>query len=92
MQPIIGELLHEEFWVLYLNNSNKVIYKAQLSKGGMLGTIVGYSDGFEIAFETNAHSLFLLIIILLGKLLASDFDLKLTKKIIAGKAVEKEMF
>ncbi|HRA74357.1 MAG TPA: hypothetical protein PLB11_16210, partial [Flavobacterium sp.] len=22
MQPIIGELPHEEFWVLYLNNSN----------------------------------------------------------------------
>src|SRR6218665_2411796 len=26
MQPIIGELPHEEFWVLYLNNSNKVTY------------------------------------------------------------------
>src|SRR5688572_5884276 len=24
MQPIIGELPHEEFWVLFLNNSNKV--------------------------------------------------------------------
>ena len=35
MQPIIGELPHEEFWVLYLNNSNKVIYKSQLSKGGI---------------------------------------------------------
>ena len=28
MQPIIGELPHEEFWVLYLNNSNKVIQVA----------------------------------------------------------------
>ena len=25
MLPVIGELAHEEFWVLYLNNSNKVI-------------------------------------------------------------------
>lgn len=40
MQPIIGELPHEEFWVLYLNNSNKVIHKAQLSKGGITGTVV----------------------------------------------------
>ncbi|NJW54890.1 JAB domain-containing protein, partial [Salinimicrobium oceani] len=24
MQPKIGELPHEEFWILYLNNSNKV--------------------------------------------------------------------
>ena len=25
MQPIIGELPHEEFWIVYLYNSNKVI-------------------------------------------------------------------
>ena len=24
MQPLIGELLHEEFWILYLNNSNNI--------------------------------------------------------------------
>ena len=27
MQPILGDLPHEEFWILYLNNSNKVIPK-----------------------------------------------------------------
>lgn len=27
LQPIIGDLKHEEFWVLYLNNSNKVLKK-----------------------------------------------------------------
>ena len=89
MQPIIGELLHEEFWVLYLNNSNKVIYKAQLSKGGMLGTIVDIRMVFKIAFEQNATSIILTHNHPSGKLLASDSDLKLTKKIIAaGKAVE----
>lgn len=40
MQPIIGELPHEEFWIIYLNNSNKVISKSQLSKGGITGTLV----------------------------------------------------
>ena len=40
MQPLIGELSHEEFWIIYLNNSNKVIDKLQLSKGGITGTIV----------------------------------------------------
>jgi len=25
MQPLIGELQHEEFWIVYLNKSNKVI-------------------------------------------------------------------
>ena len=27
MQPLIVALPHEEFWVLYLNNSNKVLSK-----------------------------------------------------------------
>jgi DNA repair protein RadC len=40
MQPIIGELPHEEFWVLYLNNSNKVLFKSQQGKGGITGTMV----------------------------------------------------
>ena len=40
MQPLIGELQHEEFWVIYLNNSNKVLFKQQLSKGGLTGTLV----------------------------------------------------
>ena len=38
MQPIIGELKHEEFWVIYLNNANKIVHKTQLSKGGITGT------------------------------------------------------
>ncbi len=49
MQPIIGDLPHEEFWVLFLNNSNKVISKAQLSKGGLTGTIVDVRMVFRLA-------------------------------------------
>ncbi|HJY13582.1 MAG TPA: UPF0758 domain-containing protein, partial [Flavobacterium sp.] len=49
MQPIIGELPHEEFWVLFLNNSNKVISKSQLSKGGISGTIVDVRLVFKVA-------------------------------------------
>jgi DNA repair protein RadC len=37
MQPIIGELPHEEFLIVYLNNSNKILSKSQLSKGGITG-------------------------------------------------------
>ena len=40
LQPILGELPHEEFWILYLNNANSVILKEQLSKGGITGTLV----------------------------------------------------
>lgn len=81
MQPIIGELPHEEFWVLYLNNSNKVIYKAQLSKGGITGTVVDIRLIFKMAFEHNATGLILSHNHPSGKLIASEADLKITKRI-----------
>ncbi|WP_438965871.1 RadC family protein [Flavobacterium sp.] len=81
MQPIIGELPHEEFWVLYLNNSNKVIHKAQLSKGGITGTVVDVRLIFKTAFEFNATSIILTHNHPSGKLVASDADIQITKKI-----------
>ena len=81
MQPIIGELLHEEFWVLYLNNANKVIYKAQLSKGGITGTVVDIRLIFKIALEHNATAVILSHNHPSGKLLASDVDRDITKKL-----------
>jgi DNA repair protein RadC len=89
MQPIIGELPHEEFWVLYLNNSNKVIYKAQLSKGGITGTVVDIRLLFKMALEQNATALILTHNHPSGKLMASDADLQITKKIKqAGQTLE----
>ena len=89
MQPIIGELPHEEFWVLYLNNFNKVIYKAQLSKGGITGTVVDIRIIFKMAFEQNATGLILSHNHPSGKLIASEADLKITKRIKeAGQTLE----
>jgi DNA repair protein RadC len=89
MQPIIGELIHEEFWVLYLNNSNKVIYKAQLSKGGITGTIVDVRILFKTALEHNATSVILTHNHPSGKLQASDADLAITKKLkFAGEQLD----
>lgn len=81
MQPIIGELTHEEFWVLFLNNSNKVLFKTQLSKGGMTGTMVDVRIIFKIAFEQNATAIILTHNHPSGKLQASDADIQITKKI-----------
>lgn len=89
MQPIIGELPHEEFWVLYLNNSNKVIHKAQLSKGGITGTVVDSRIIFKTALEYNATSLILTHNHPSGKLLASNADREITKKIkLAGQQLD----
>ncbi len=59
MLPIIGEIPHEEFWVIYLNNSNKVIQKKQISKGGITGTLVDVRLVLKIALELNAVGLVL---------------------------------
>lgn len=40
MQPLIGQLAHEEFWVLFLNNSNTILGRYQISKGGITSTVV----------------------------------------------------
>jgi DNA repair protein RadC len=81
MHPIIGELPHEEFWVLYLNNSNKVLFKSQLSKGGLTSTIVDVRLLFKTAFEQNATSIILTHNHPSGKLMASDQDIQVTKRI-----------
>jgi DNA repair protein RadC len=89
MQPVIGELPHEEFWILYLNNSNKVIYKAQLSKGGITGTVVDIRLVFKIALEQNATSIILTHNHPSGKLLASEADIQITKKLkLAGQQMD----
>ena len=89
MQPIIGELPHEEFWVLFLNNSNKVILKSQLSKGGISGTIVDVRLVFKIALESGATGLILCHNHPSGTLMPSDADKHVTKKLkMAGDSLD----
>lgn len=81
MQPIIGELPHEEFWVIYLNNSNKVIYKSQLSKGGITGTVVDVRIVFKAALEQNAVAIILCHNHPSGVLQASEQDKQITRQL-----------
>lgn len=84
MQPLIGDLTYEEFWVLYLNNSNKVIFKNQLSKGGMIATVVDVRLVFKTALEKNAVALILVHNHPSGKLQPSEADKQITQKIKAA--------
>lgn len=81
MQPIIGELPHEEFWVIYLNNANKVLYKQQLSKGGITATLVDVRILFKKAVELMATGIILCHNHPSGKLKPSQSDKNLTQKI-----------
>ncbi|MBP6180922.1 DNA repair protein RadC [Flavobacterium sp.] len=89
MQPIIGELPHEEFWIVYLNNSNKVISKSQLSKGGITGTLVDVRLVFKTALEMGATGLILCHNHPSGTLIPSDADKQITRKLkLAGDSLE----
>ncbi|MEY8848151.1 DNA repair protein RadC [Psychroserpens sp. XS_ASV72] len=81
MQPILGELPHEEFWILYLNNSNKVLLKQQLSKGGITGTLVDVRLVLKTALEVGAVALILTHNHPSGNLKPSQSDKALTQKL-----------
>jgi len=81
MQPVIGDLQHEEFWVLYLNNSNKVIAKQQISKGGLTATLVDVRLVCKRALELAATGIILCHNHPSGKLQPSNSDKVLTEKI-----------
>ena len=81
MQPIIGELQHEEFWIIYLNNSNKVIQKNQLSKGGITGTLVDVRLVLKNALEVGATGIILAHNHPSGTLTPSEADKQLTNKL-----------
>lgn len=89
LQPIMGELEHEEFWILYLNNSNKVLHKAQLSKGGITGTLVDVRLIMKQALETGAVALILAHNHPSGTLRPSAADEQITQKIVqASKSLD----
>jgi DNA repair protein RadC len=89
MQPIIGELEHEEFWIIYLNNSNKVIQKNQLSKGGITGTLVDVRLVLKNALEVGATGLILAHNHPSGTLKPSEADKQITKKLkIASQSLD----
>jgi len=81
MQPLIGDLKHEEFWVLYLNNSNVILSKQCLSKGGLTGTLVDTRLVFKPALSLLATGIILCHNHPSGTLKPSKSDKQLTQKI-----------
>jgi len=89
MQPLIGDLKHEEFWVLYLNNSNIILSKQCLSKGGLTGTLVDARLVFKPALHQLATGIILCHNHPSGTLKPSQSDKQLTQKIkVAGNTLD----
>lgn len=89
MQPVIGELPHEEFWIVYLNNANHVIAKNQLSKGGITGTLVDVRLVYKTALELGATGIILCHNHPSGTLKPSESDRQITRKLkLAGENLD----
>ncbi len=81
LRPLIGDLPHEEFWVLFLNRQNKVIDTQRLSQGGMTGTVIDVRLVLKMAIEKHATSLIFAHNHPSGNLEASDADRKITRQL-----------
>ena len=71
----------EEFYVLLLNKSNKVLGVSKISEGGISGTLVDPKRIFQVALKANASSIILGHNHPSGNIQPSDADKKITKKI-----------
>ncbi|HUH46901.1 MAG TPA: DNA repair protein RadC [Arenibacter sp.] len=87
LQPKMGELPHEEFWIVYLNNSNKVLFAGQQSKGGITGTLVDVRLVLKRALELGAVALILAHNHPSGTLRPSEADKQITKKLKSASEV-----
>jgi DNA repair protein RadC len=82
--PLLMDLPHEEFWVLFLNQANIVMSREQLSQGGITGTVVDARMIFGKALEAQATSIILVHNHPSGNLRPSQADLDITRKLKAG--------
>jgi DNA repair protein RadC len=57
LYPVLSDLPYEEFWIIYLNRSNKIIDKYKLSQGGVSGTVIDVRMILKRAIELLASSL-----------------------------------
>ena len=78
---MIGGLSHEEFWVSYLINSNAIVSKFQLSKGGITATDVDLRLIFKKAIELGSVAVILVHNHPSGTIQPSRADCSVTKKL-----------
>ena len=80
-QPLLSDLAHEEFWILYLNRSNKVIDRNKLSQGGISGTVTDVRIVMKRAIECLASGIIVCHNHPSGNLNPSESDSRITQKI-----------
>lgn len=83
-QQQIGDLPNEEFWVMFLNQGNRIIKTEQISRGGITQTSVDVRVIFKRALELMTTAIILSHNHPSGNLTPSPADKSITKKIKEG--------
>ncbi|KAF0131044.1 MAG: DNA repair protein radc [Bacteroidetes bacterium] len=81
MYATTADLDYEKFWVMLLDQANKVIRIAEVSEGGITGTIADPKKIFKVALEGNACNIILCHNHPSGQLKPSEADIKITEKL-----------
>jgi len=79
--PLMEDLPHEEFWILFLNRANKVINRMKISQGGVSGTVTDVRIVLKNAVEYLASGIVICHNHPSGNNTPSDSDIKITRKI-----------
>ena len=85
----LSDLDHEQFWIMLLNNANKVIKLEKIGVGGMTGTTADPKKIFKSALENNAASVMLCHNHPSGNVIPSNADKQITNNLVkAGQFLE----
>ena len=76
--PRIGDLNHEEFWLMCLNRNNAIIGTTRIGSGGISATVADIRIMLKYAIENYASSMILCHNHPSGNLKPSNADIKLT--------------
>jgi DNA repair protein RadC len=87
--PLMGDLDHEEFWLLMLNRANRVLGRYKVSQGGLSGTVIDTRIILKKALDNLASSIIVCHNHPSGNDQPSDADIQITKKLLkAAEMVE----
>jgi len=79
--PLLGDLDHEEFWLLMLNRANRVLGRYKVSQGGLAGTVIDTRIILKKALDNLATSIIVCHNHPSGNNQPSDADVKITEKL-----------
>ena len=79
--PLLGDLPHEEFWILLLNRSNMVVEQRKVGQGGVSATIVDVKVIAKLAVSSLASGVVVVHNHPSGNLKPSGSDEQITQKL-----------